>query len=213
MKYFVAGLELAELALEGTGAQLAGGAVADAAAVAAAAARAGRAPRDLLADLARRLAGPVVVDVGVPAGALEVARAFAEPGGPVVVRVPFGDEGRATIRAGVAAGLRMAAIGCATPAQVLQAAEAGATWISPTVGLPPAGAALDEAMATLRKAVALLKSSDSQAQLLVGPVLDASVLIDVAFAGAHAATVPVALLREISRPLAARGGAGSPVGR
>jgi hypothetical protein len=209
MKYFVAGVELADLA--GEGAQLAGGVVADVAAVMLAAERAGRASRDLLADLARDVGGPVIVDVAP--GALEAARAFAEPGGPVVVRVPFGDEGRAAIRAGVAAGLRMAALGCTTPALALQAAEAGAAWITAAVGLPTPGPALDEALTVLRKMVALLKTSDAPAQVLVGPVLDASTLIDVAFAGAHAAAVPAALLREIGRPLAARDGAGRPVGR
>jgi hypothetical protein len=209
MKYFVAGVELADLA--GGGAQLAGGVVADVAAVMLAAERAGRAPRDLLADLARDVGGPVIVDVAP--GALDAASAFAEPGGPVVVRVPFGDEGRAAIRAGVAAGLRMAALGCTTPALALQAAEAGAAWITAAVGLPTPGPALDEALTVLRKMVALLKTSDAPAQVLVGPVLDASTLIDVAFAGAHAAAVPAGLLREIGRPLAARDGSGRPVGR
>lgn len=210
MKYFVAGLELADLA--GSGAQLAAGAVVDAAAVWELARRVGRTPVELLAELAREAGGPVVVDVAA-AGAVEAALRLASPGGPVVARVPDGEEGRAAIRAGVAAGLRMAAVGCATPALALQAAEAGAAWVSPGAGLPPAGAALDEAMALIRKTVALLRSSELPAQVLVGPVRDASTLIDVAFVGAHAASAPAALLREIGKPLAPRDGAGRPVGR
>jgi transaldolase len=212
MKYFVAGLELADLASAGAGARLAAGAVVDAAAVWELAEREGRVPGELLAELAREAGGPVVVDVAA-AGAVENALKLASPGGPVVVRVPYGEEGRAAIRAGVAAGLRMAAVGCVTPALALQAAEAGAAWVSPVAGLPAAGAALDEVMTLIRKTVALLKSADVAAQVLVGPVRDASTLIDVAFAGAHAASAPAALLREIGKPLAPRVGAGRPVGR
>lgn len=210
MKYFVAGLELADLA--GAGAQLAAGAVVDAAAVWGMAEREGRATSDLLADLARQAGGPVLVDVAA-AGAVEAALKMTSPGGPVVVRVPYGEEGLAAIRQGVAAGLRMAAVGCATPVLALQAAEAGAAWVSPGAGLPSAGVALDEAMTSIRKTAALLKSAEVPAQVLVGPVLDASTLIDVAFAGAHAALAPARLLREIGKPLAPRDGAGRPVGR
>jgi transaldolase len=210
MKYFVAGLELAGLG--GAGAQLARGAVAEATAVLDVARRAGRPPRELLVELARLLDGPVIVDLADVAagGALEAALTFAASGGPVVVRVPYGERGLAAIRAGVAAGLPMAAVGCATPLLALQAAEAGAAWVSPGVGLPPAGEALDESMNVIRKTVALFKSAEVAAQVLVGPVLDASIMIDVAFAGAHAAWAPATLLREIGGPLAPRG---RPVGR
>jgi transaldolase len=200
MKYFLAGLGLADLG--GEGAALAAGAVADATAALEVAAHAGRAQRDVLEDLARALGGPVFVDVNPKAAgaaaAIDASRAFAAPGGPVVVRVPFDDEGRAALRAGATAGLTMAAVGCATPMQALEAAEAGAAWTSPAVGVPPRGAALDELLQVLRKTVALLKSADSTARVLVGPVLDASTLIDVAFAGAHAASAPAALLRQIA---------------
>jgi hypothetical protein len=155
MKYFLAGLGLADLG--GEGAALAAGAVADVAAALEVAARVGRAQRDVLEDLARALGGPVFIDLDVnpkaagAAAAIDASRAFAAPGGPVVVRVPFDDEGRAAIRAGAAAGLIMGAVGCATPTQALEAAEAGAAWTSPAVGVPPRGAALDELLQVLRK--------------------------------------------------------------
>jgi hypothetical protein len=215
MKYFVAGFELADPT--GEGAALATGAVVDATAVMAAATRTGRAPRDVVSQLAATLGGPVVVDLNAVAAAgvaaaVEAARGFAISGGPVVVRVPYAGEGREVIRAGVAAGLEMAALGCATPAIAVEAAQAGAAWITPALGLPSSGAVLDEALSMLRKTVALLKTAGAKARVLVGPVLDASSLIDVAFAGAHAAAVPAAVLREIARPLAPRGGTPRPAG-
>jgi transaldolase len=170
-----------------------------------AAAAGGSSTRELVTALAALVDGPVFLDAAgggdaPDAAALEGrARELAALGAAVVARVPFGEAGLAAIRACARAGLKMNAVGCTTPVEALAAARAGARWISPSWDLPADAKARGALYEPLRKVVAALQSYGHATEVLVGPAPNRSILVDVMFAGVHAASSRPAALHEIAR--------------
>jgi transaldolase len=162
-----------------------------------------RAERDVVPALGRLVDGPIFVPVSPDAGdaaALEAAaREAGALGGAVVARVAFGEVGLAAIRACARSGVPTNAVGCTTPVEALAAARAGARWISPSWELPTESAARVALYEPLRKIVAALQAYGHKAEVLVGPAPDRSILVDVMFAGVHAASSRPAALHEIAR--------------
>jgi transaldolase len=156
--------------------------------------------RELVTALSRLVDGPVFVGVTPDAADVQAeAQALGALGRAVVPRIPFGEAGLAAIRACAQAGVATNAVGCATPADAVVAARAGARWLSPAWDLPADGAARGALLGSLRNIIAAVESFAGKAQVLVGPAPDRTQLVDVAFAGAHAGSARLAVLQEIAR--------------
>jgi transaldolase len=160
--------------------------------------------RGLVIALGKLVDGPVFVDVSGAAGAADAAavagsaRELAAGARSMVARVAFGEAGLATIRACAAVGVATQAVGCPTPVEAVAAARAGARWVSPAWDLPD-GPARGAMLGGLAKIAGALASFGVPTQVLAGPAGDRSALVDLALAGAHAASASAAAVREIAR--------------
>jgi transaldolase len=152
-------------------------------------------PAALLRDLCALVAGPVVVDAIAEDrdGLLREARELAGIASNVVVRLPATAAGIDVVRACAAERIATAVAACATPAEALAAAQAGAAYVSGFVGRVDGVDGTD----VIRKTVALLKTYDLAAEVLAGAIQHPSDLIDAALAGANVASVPPAVLRQL----------------
>jgi len=161
-----------------------------------AAGRTGKAPEDVLRAICAVANGPVIVEVAAGAddreAMLREARAFAGVGAGVVALLPATDAGLEVVRACAAEKIRTAIGGFRSPEHALAAVRAGASLLSAPVGLPGSGAS-----DLIRKLVALLRTYGEAAEVVAGEIRMPTHVIDAALAGAHAAAVPAAVLREL----------------
>ena len=154
---------------------------------------------DRVRQLSGLVPGPVcaAVAAGRAADMLREARALAAIARNVVVMMPATADGLEAVAACAAEKIAAGVIGCASPVEVLRAAQAGARHVA----VEPAGASgpATEALDAVRRIVASLRSYGYATEVLVAAVKSAGELVDAAIAGAHAAAVPAALLAEIAR--------------
>jgi transaldolase len=158
----------------------------------------------LLAEICDAFPGPVIAALGddpaesVAGGLLGRARVLARVAPNVIVELPFGDEGLAALRACVPDGLRAHVTRCTTPAQALEAARAGAVYLSPAGTRPGQPADPD----LIRKIVAATKTHHLPAEVLVLSAGSASALLEAAVAGAQHASLTVSMLSRIAETTA-----------
>jgi transaldolase len=153
-------------------------------------------PAALLRDVCAFVAGPVIVDVIAADrdGMLRETRELAGIASNVVVRLPANAAGIDVVRVCAAERIATAVAACATPAEALLAAQAGAAYISASIGRVDGVDGTD----AIRKIVALLRTYDVTAtEVLAGAIRHPSDLIDAALAGAKVASVPPAVLRQL----------------
>ena len=152
-------------------------------------------PAALLRDVCAFVAGPIVVDATAEDrdGLLREARELAGIASNVVVRLPATAAGIDALRACAAERIATAVAACATPAEALAAARAGAAYVSAFVGRIDGVDGTD----VIRKTVALLRTYDVATEVLAGAILHPSDIIDAALAGAKVASVPAAVLRQL----------------
>jgi transaldolase len=159
---------------------------------------------EIRACLAQGLAAGVSAPVSADdrAGMLREARALAKlaaeaspPAGAtdLAVRLPFTAEGLAAARACAGEGIRTEIARCATPAEALRAAQAGASYVSPPIGPTGPGAEVHD---LVRKLVATLRSYDLPTEVLVA-AHSASQVVEAALAGARGVTAPYAVLVQL----------------
>ena len=123
----------------------------------------------------------------------KLAAAASPPATDLAVRLPCTAEGLAAARACAGEGIRTEVARCATPAEALRAAQAGASYVSPPIG--PAGPGA-EAHDLVRKLVATLRSYDLPTEVLVA-ARSASQVVDAGLAGARGVTAPYAVLVQL----------------
>jgi transaldolase len=151
----------------------------------------------LLAEICGVFRGPVIAALGndpaegVAGGLLGRARVLARVAPNVIVELPFGEEGLAALRACVPDGLRAHVTRCSTPVQALEAARAGAVYVSPSGGRDPD---------LIRKIVAASKTHRLAAEVLVLSARSTGELLDAALAGAQNASVTPSTLQRITEP-------------
>jgi len=144
--------------------------------------------------------GPVVVDLRVRDvdAALARARELAAMGDEIAVRLPASRDGLTVCRACFDEGIATWVGPCASVAQALLAAKAGATWIGVDVSAVEAaggdGIKLSEDVATL------LDECDFEAQLLVEGLRHARQVGELALSGVHSAALSPELLWALMSP-------------
>jgi transaldolase len=162
--------------------------------------------RARLAALGGAFAGPILIEIagfvdGFVDGSGDVAalgRALGELGPHFAARIPFAAGSAAIFEACKAAGIKTNAFACATPDEAVAAGRAGATWVSPVMTGPVAGATPGADYDLFRKTRALLKAFELGTELVVGPMGDASAVFDSSLMGAHVTLASPVVLRGIA---------------
>lgn len=160
-------------------------------------AKAGRPWAELLREICGLVDGPVSAEV-----VATEAAAMVEEGGKlarlhpnIVVKCPLVAEGLKATKALSRRGIKVNVTLIFTPLQALAAAKCGATFVTPFAGrLDDIG---HDGLAVVEQTVRVLRNYDYPAEVLVASVRSPSHLLRAAEAGAHAATLPLALMKQI----------------
>ena len=157
---------------------------------------------DVIQQICQITPGPVSAEVVAAdvEGMLREGRHFAKLAANVVVKVAMGEEGLEAITRLAAEGIKTNCTLIFTSNQGLLAAKAGASLLSPFVGR------LDDVnqdgMTVVRELVAMVETYDLEAEVLAASIRHPRHMTEAALAGAHIATVPLKVLRQmIHHPL------------
>jgi transaldolase len=157
---------------------------------------------DVLKQICKITPGPVSAEVVAEDvdGMLREGRHFAKLAPNIVVKVPMSEEGLEAIARFAQEGIKTNCTLIFSSNQGLLAAKAGASLLSPFVGR------LDDinedGMDVVRELVAMVKTHDLKAEVLVASVRQPRHVTQAALAGAHIATVPYKIVRQmIHHPL------------
>jgi transaldolase len=194
VKLFVDSADPAEIALY-VAAKATCGATTSASLLAEAARRTGRQPGALLGAICAVANGPVGVAVtAADRGAmLRDARAWAAVAANVVAVLPASDDGVEVVRACAAERIGTGVAAGASPELVLVAARAGAALVTVPVGRVGGVDGYD----MVRKLIALFRTYEVATQVIAAAICIPTELIDAAVVGAHAATAPGDVLRQL----------------
>jgi transaldolase len=157
---------------------------------------------DVLREICGITSGPVSAEVVAEdvEGMLREGRHFAKLAANIVVKVPMSEPGLEAISRLAAEGIRTNCTLIFSSNQGLLAAKAGASLLSPFVGR------LDDinqdGMEVVRELVTIVETYGLHAEVLVASVRSPRHVTEAALAGAHIATVPINVLRQmIHHPL------------
>ncbi len=151
----------------------------------------------LLAEICRLVHGPVSAEVmGTEAAEMvREARELAAIASQVVVKVPMTTEGLKSVVQLQALGIRTNVTLVFSFNQALLAAKAGADYISPFIGrLDDLGA---DGVALITEICGIFRSSGLESRIIAASIRNPLHVVQVARAGAHVATVPFAVLRQM----------------
>jgi transaldolase len=173
-------------------------------------AKSGRQFIDVVAEICRLVPGPVSAEVTAldTATMLAEGRKLAKIASNVTVKVPLTPDGLKACRALSDEGTMVNVTLCFSAAQALLAAKAGASFISPFVGrLDDIGAV---GMDLIGEIVAIYRNYPSiKTEVLVASVRSTLHVTEAAKMGAHVATLPPTVLRQMyAHPLTEKGIAG-----
>jgi transaldolase len=154
---------------------------------------------DVLKEICSITSGPVSAEVVAEdvAGMLREGRHFAGLADNIVVKVPMSENGLEAIARLAAEGIRTNCTLIFSANQGLLAAKAGASLLSPFVGR------LDDinesGMVVIRELASIVRFHELDSEVLVASIRHPRHVTDAALAGAHIATVPLKVLRQMVR--------------
>jgi transaldolase len=170
-------------------------------------AKSGRPISEIIAAICAISPGPVSAEVTAtdPEGMLAEGRYLRRIAPNVAVKVPLTEAGLRTCRALTKEGAMVNVTLCFSPAQALLAAKAGATFISPFVGRLDDVA--HDGMQLVADIVAIYRNYPQyRTEVLVASVRHPMHLVQAAKIGAHVATLPPSVIRQLLKhPLTDRG--------
>jgi transaldolase len=163
-------------------------------------AKSGRPMKEVIAEICAITPGPVSAEVTATdfETMLAEGRYLRGIAANVAVKVPLTEAGLRTCRALAAEGTKVNVTLCFSAAQALLAAKAGAAFISPFVGR------LDDistdGMGLIADIVQIYRNyPDLKTEVLVASVRHPMHLVQAAKLGAHVATLPPAVIRQLLR--------------
>jgi len=170
-------------------------------------AKSGRPFLDVIREICEIVDGPVSAEVTATdhETMLTEGRKLAELAPNVAVKVPLTPDGLKTCKALSAEGTMVNVTLCFSAAQAILAAKAGATFVSPFVGrLDDIGS---DGMGLIDDICRIYDQYDDfTTQVLVASVRSPMHVVEAAKMGAHVATLPPAVLRQLfSHPLTDKG--------
>jgi transaldolase len=154
---------------------------------------------DVLKEICSITSGPVSAEVVAEdvEGMLREGRHFAGLADNIVVKVPMSENGLEAIARLAAEGIRTNCTLIFSANQGLLAAKAGASLLSPFVGR------LDDinesGMVVIRELASIVRFHELDSEVLVASIRHPRHVTDAALAGAHIATVPLKVLRQMVR--------------
>ncbi|KAA2214580.1 fructose-6-phosphate aldolase [Teichococcus oryzae] len=170
-------------------------------------AKSGRKMSEVIAEICDITPGPVSAEVTAEDHETMLAegRYLRDIAGNVTVKVPLTEAGLRTCRVLTQEGTPVNVTLCFSPTQALLAAKAGATYISPFVGRLDDLA--QDGMQLIADIVQIYRNyPDLTTQVLVASIRHPLHLAQAAKLGAHVATLPPAVIRQlIKHPLTDRG--------
>src|SRR5690606_13454802 len=170
-------------------------------------AQSGKSFLDLIRDIAKAIPGPVSAEVTAmdfDTMMLE-AKKLSGIARNIVIKLPLTEDGLKACKALADKNIKTNVTLCFTPAQALLAAKAGATYISPFVGrLDDAG---ENGLQVVRDIVEIYKNYPVlKTKVLAASIRNIDHVKGAALAGAHVATVPPKIIREMFKhPLTDKG--------
>jgi len=159
----------------------------------------GREFDDVVREICSLVSGPVSLEtVSLDAeGMVQEGEKLIRYGNNVVVKVPLTTEGLKAVRTLKGMGIKTNVTLCFTPVQALLAAKAGAAFISPFIGR------LDDISQTgmdiIEQIVKIFKNYQLTTEVLVASVRNPVHVLSAALIGAHVATVPYAVLKQLTQ--------------
>jgi transaldolase len=160
-------------------------------------AKSGRKILEVIAEICEIVPGPVSAEV---AGTeyeqiLREAKVLRRIASNVTIKVPLTPDGLRACKYLSSDGAMVNVTLCFTAAQALLAAKAGATFISPFVGrLDDIG---HDGLLLIDQIVRIMDNYDYPAEVLVASIRSPLHLLHAAEAGAHVATLPPAVIKQI----------------
>ncbi|MFZ5863655.1 MAG: fructose-6-phosphate aldolase [Nitrospirota bacterium] len=162
-------------------------------------AKEGRPFRQIIEEICQVVDGPISAEVTAVDcdGMLKEGRELAKIHPNVVVKVPLIPEGLKAVRRFSEEGIKTNVTLCFSATQALLAAKAGAHFISPFVGR--LDDVSEEGMGLIRQIVTIYRNYDFKTQVLVASVRHPLHVVDAAMTGADAATMPYAVIMQLSK--------------
>lgn len=162
-------------------------------------AKAGKPTKVAIAEICEVVDGPISAEVIAvdKDGILSEGRELAKIHKNVVVKVPLIDEGLKAVRIFTQEGIKTNVTLCFSPAQALLAAKAGATYISPFVGRVDDTAG--DGMELIQQICAIYKNYGFATEVLTASVRHPVHFVQAALIGAHVATVPLKVIKQLTR--------------
>lgn len=161
---------------------------------------------DVLADICATVPGPVSAEVAATdyEGMLAEARVVRSVAKNIAVKVPLTPDGLRACRHLTDDGAMVNVTLCFSAAQALLAAKAGATFVSPFVGrLDDVG---ENGMTLISDIMAIYRNYPFKTEVLVASVRNPMHVVEAAKLGAHVATLPPPVLRQLfNHPLTDKG--------
>jgi transaldolase len=160
-------------------------------------AKSGRPFDEVVREICALVKGPVSLETVSPdaAGMAREGEQLARYGKNVVAKVPLTSEGLKAVRLLGERGIRTNVTLCFSPAQALLAAKAGAAYISPFVGRLDDIA--QDGMELIEQIVKIYKNYGFATEVLVASVRNPVHVVTAALLGAHVATLPFSVLKQL----------------
>ena len=166
----------------------------------------GKSYEEVLTEITKITSGPVSAEVVAEdvEGMLREGRAFAKLAPNIVVKVPMSEEGLEAISTFADEGIKTNCTLIFTANQGLLAAKAGASLLSPFVGR------LDDinqdGMIVIRELAEIVAIHELDTEVLAASIRNPLQMTQSALAGAHVATLPFKVLRQmVQHPLTDKG--------
>jgi transaldolase len=169
-------------------------------------AKSGRRMAEVIAEICAAVPGPVSAEVAATDydGMLKEGRILRAIANNVAVKVPLTMDGLRACRRLTEEGTMVNVTLCFSAAQAILAAKAGATFVSPFIGrLDDIGQTGMELIADI---VQIFRNYAFRTEVLVASVRNPVHVVQAAKLGAHVATIPPAILRQLfNHPLTEKG--------
>jgi len=155
--------------------------------------------RDVLTEILEIVNGPISAEVTSVDfdGMMEEARSLSAIHRNIVVKLPLTHAGLQATRACKDEGITTNVTLCFSPVQALLAAKAGAGYISPFVGrLDDVG---EDGMRLVADILDIYRAYGYETQVLVASVRHPNHILQAAQMGAHVATMPLKVLKQLAQ--------------
>ncbi len=162
-------------------------------------AKTGRGFAEVVSEICSLISGPVSLETisREAEGMVREGRDLVRYGKNVVVKVPLTTEGLKAVRLLKEEGIKTNVTLCFSPVQALLAAKAGAAYVSPFVGR------LDDishnGMEVIEQILKIFANYRFSTEVLVASIRHPIHVLTAALMGAHVATVPYAVIKQLAQ--------------